>query len=55
MSRAIRPLVETEAGSCENFSHKNCAQQYSSMLDKAGTHKRKRNTDGNVEVGMLVG
>ena len=53
VSRAIKPLVDTEGKPPDYFSQKNCAQQYSSMLDKAGTHKRKRSTaDGTTEAGV---
>lgn len=51
MSRAIKPLVDTDGRPADYFSQKNCAQQYSAMLDKAGTHKRKRSTEGTSEVG----
>ena len=54
MSRAIKPLVDTDGRPSDYFSQKNCAQQYSSMLDKAGTHKRKRSTaEGTSEAGVL--
>ena len=53
MSRAIRPLVDIEGNPPGFYSHKNCALQYSAMLDKVGTHKRKRNADGSAEGGML--
>ena len=55
VSRAIKPLLEAESGSADYFSHKNCAQQYSSMLDKAGTHKRRRSVEGTNEVGKGKG
>ena len=56
VSRAIKPIVEADGSRpSEYFSQKNCAQQYSSMLDKAGTHKRKRSTaEGTSEAGVLV-
>lgn len=51
MSRAIKPLVDTDGRPADYFSQKNCAQQYSAMLDKAGTHKRKRSVEGTSEAG----
>ncbi len=54
VSRAIKPLVDTDGRPADYFSQKNCAQQYSSMLDKAGTHKRKRSTtEGATEAGRF--
>lgn len=55
VSRAIKPLVESDGRSSDYFSQKNCAQQYSAMLDKAGTHKRKRSTEGSAEGGECNG
>lgn len=55
VSRAIKPLVESDGWSSDYFSQKNCAQQYSSMLDKAGTHKRKRSTEGSTEGAETAG
>ena len=55
MSRAIKPLVETDGRPPDYFSQKNCAQQYSAMLDKAGTHKRKRSVEGTSDVGEFKG
>jgi bromodomain-containing protein 8 len=55
VSRTIKPLVESDGRSSDYFSQKNCAQQYSSMLDKAGTHKRKRSTEGSAEGGECRG
>ena len=55
VSRAIKPLVDSDGRSFDYFSQKNCAQQYSAMLDKAGTHKRKRSTEGSAEVGECKG
>lgn len=54
MSRAIRPLVTLDAHPSDYYSQKNCAQQYSAMLDKAGTHKRKRSTEGGNDVGEWI-
>lgn len=53
MSRAIKPLVD-DSRPAEYFSQKNCALQYSAMLDKAGTSKRKRSSDGSAEVGRCI-
>lgn len=53
MSRAVKPLVD-DVRPADYFSQKNCALQYSSMLDKAGTPKRKRTSDGAPEVGEIM-
>jgi bromodomain-containing protein 8 len=45
VSRAVKPLVE-DARPPDYFSQKNCALQYSAMLDKAKHPKRKRSSDG---------
>ena len=50
VSRAIKPLVE-DVRPTDYFSQKNCALQYSAMLDKTGTPKRKRSSEGGTEVG----
>ncbi len=50
----MKPVLEAESVSADFFSHKNCALQYSSMLDKAGTHKRRRSTEGTTEAGVYV-
>lgn len=49
----MKPLVE-DVHPADYFSQKNCALQYSSMLDKAGTPKRKRTSEGAPEVGKLM-
>lgn len=54
VSRAVKPLVE-DVHPADYFSQKNCALQYSSMLDKAGTPKRKRTSEGAPEIGELIG
>lgn len=38
VSRAVKPLME-EVHDPDYFSQKNCALQYSAMLDKASTPK----------------
>ena len=53
MSRAVKPLVE-DVRPADYFSQKNCALQYSSMLDKAGTPKRKRTSEGAPEIGEII-
>ena len=53
MSRAVKPLVE-DVRPADYFSQKNCALQYSVMLDKAGTPKRKRTSEGAPEAGGLT-
>ena len=53
VSRAVKPLVD-DVRPGDYFSQKNCALQYSAMLDKAGTPKRKRTSEGAPEVGEIV-
>ena len=53
VSRAVKPLVD-DVRPADYFSQKNCALQYSAMLDKAGTPKRKRTSDGAPEVGEII-
>lgn len=46
----MKPLVE-DVRPADYFSQKNCALQYSAMLDKADTPKRKRTSEGAPEAG----
>ncbi|EDV22905.1 uncharacterized protein TRIADDRAFT_58588 [Trichoplax adhaerens] len=48
VSRAIKPLMDRKRGP-EFFSQKNCAAQYSKMLEKVSTPKRKRSNLGGAE------
>jgi hypothetical protein len=53
VSRAVKPLVE-DARPPDYFSQKNCALQYSAMLDKAKHPKRKRSSEGTPESAVTV-
>ncbi|XP_041369752.1 bromodomain-containing protein 8-like, partial [Gigantopelta aegis] len=52
VSRAIRPCGELDRPA-EWFSQKNCALQYSDLLEKVETPKRKRGDDGVVETPSI--
>ena len=49
----MKPLVD-DVRPADYFSQKNCALQYSAMLDKAGTPKRKRTSERAPEVGEII-